>query len=40
MTTTSSAGHFIGNICVSCVVTGLIILAVVSAATLIWVGVL
>jgi hypothetical protein len=38
--TASSTGHFLGNICVSCVVTGLIILAVVSALTLIWVGAL
>ncbi len=36
--TTSSAGHFFGNICVSCVVTALVIIAVVSAATLLWVG--
>ncbi len=36
--TTSSAGHLFGNICVSCVVTVLVIIAVVSAATLLWVG--
>ena len=38
--TSSSAGHFFGNICVSCVVTALVIIAIVSAATLLWVSTL
>lgn len=35
---TSKTGQLFGNICISCVVIALVVIAVVSAATLLWVG--
>lgn len=37
---TASTGNLFGNICVSCVVTVLAVIAIISAATLIWVSML
>lgn len=35
---TTKTGQIFGNICISCVVIALVIIAVVTAATLLWVG--